>query len=107
MILLFLLEDINDPQWQDMWSELVSNKGSSGFVLECFIERLWKIAHTKALDADQSHRVIRVVDQIEARLDWTKDRKSGVLQDIREASTLAAMKEKTAKSGRRLPKRKK
>jgi predicted MPP superfamily phosphohydrolase len=92
LIILYLLEDINDPNWQNMWSSVIRDKKRSGFVLECFIERLWLLAHTKALDDNQSKRLISVVEEIEKRLDWSNEKKDAMLQNIRNATVLAALK---------------
>ncbi|MBU0823492.1 MAG: hypothetical protein KKA44_14495 [Alphaproteobacteria bacterium] len=92
IMILYILEDTNDPQWKNLWCEVIRDKKRSGFVLECFIERLWYLAHTKALDDDQSKRLITVVEEIETRLGWSSAKKGEVLQNIKNATALAALK---------------
>lgn len=85
-LILFLLEDLDEANWQGRWSQVVADKKTSGFVLETFIDRMWALAHTKALDDDQSKRLLSVVDAVEDRLGWASEQKSSVLQDIRVAT---------------------
>lgn len=90
---LFLLEDMNDDSWKDRWSEVISDRSRSGFVIDCFIERLLMISHTKALDTDQSARVGSLVNEIETRFGWTNEKKNSVLEHIKQAVPLTAIRE--------------
>lgn len=93
MLVLFLLEDAKSENWQTRWTSLIDENAASGFVLEGFIERLWLVVHRKALDEDQSRRVNQVVDRLEKKLGWTKDKKSAVLQSIRQATNVRRLEE--------------
>lgn len=93
MLMLYILEDINDSRWQDLWCGVIRDKEKSGFVLECFIERLWLLAHTKALDDDQSKRLISVVEEIEKRLNWSSEKKGEVLQGFKNATVIASLRD--------------
>lgn len=93
MILLFLIEDMNVPGWQDSWCAVIRDKNSSNFMVESIVERLQHICATKALNDDQSRRVSTVVDEIENRLDWSNDNKVSMVQTIRSAVAMASVKE--------------
>lgn len=93
LLVLFLLEDASDSAWQDAWSELIADKDQPGFVLECVINRLFVITHTKALEDDQAGRIKDVVHKIEQRLGWTPDQRNALIDQVREAANLAALKD--------------
>lgn len=93
LLILFLFEELNEADWQERWSEVVLDKSTSGFVLETFIDRMWALANTKALDDNQSKRLLKVVDTVEQRLDWRNEKKSSVLQGIRDATNLRRLKD--------------
>lgn len=92
LLMLFLLEDSDDSSWQTLWSDIIKDKSTPAFVLDCFIGRLFAVSHSKSLDDDQDKRVKKVVADIERRLDWENSQKSAVFQGMRETAALAALK---------------
>lgn len=91
---LFLLEDSSYSDWQEQWSELIADKKSPGFVLDAITDRLGWIVSRRALDADQSARVNKVVDAIEKRLEHSGRHKSDVLQSIRTVAQVESLRAK-------------
>lgn len=91
LLALFLLEDVNDAEWKQGWSSVISDKKHTGFVIDCLITRLMSIAHSKALDDNQAERVKDLVSEIEKKLGWTNEQKSSVIQNLQGAANLAAV----------------
>ena len=91
-LILFLLEDMDSIDWQDRWAVFISNKDSNGFMIDCLIDRMYRIRHTKALDDKQQARLDRVIDAVEHKLGWSKQHKSDVLQNTNAAETLAKLR---------------
>lgn len=90
--IIFILEDINADNWQDKWEMYISDKESPGFMIDCVIDRIRLIKHTKALDDRQEKRLTDVFSAIEKKLDWRAGKKSGELQDISRAKSVKKLR---------------
>lgn len=88
LLSIFILEDIDDEKWQELWSDQIEKEGQSGFVIDSFVQRLLYLTYSKALDAKQERRVDFLVDKIEKRLGWSTKQKSEVLQQMKRARDL-------------------
>lgn len=94
LLTLFLLEDIDDDQWVDLWIKEIEKPKQSGFVIDSFVQRLLSLTHTKALDADQEKRVHLLVDNIEKSLGWTNAKKSEFIQHIQKSRDFLHMEQR-------------
>lgn len=94
LLTLFLLEDIDDDTWMELWIKEIEHKNQSGFVIDSFVQRLLSLTHTKALDTEQEKRVHILVGRIEKRLGWTNRKKSEVIQEIRKARDLQQLEQR-------------
>lgn len=94
LLTLFLLEDIDDESWMDLWIEEIEKKDQSGFVIDSFVQRLLSLTYTKALDTEQEKRVHHLVDRIEKKLGWTNEKKSEVIQQMQKARDLRQLEQR-------------
>ena len=94
LLSLFLLEDINDETWMDLWIKEIEKKNQSGFVIDSFVQRLLSLTYTKALDTEQEKRVHRLVDHIEKKLGWTNEKKTEVIQQMQKARDLRQLEQR-------------
>lgn len=93
LLSLIVLEDCDDPSWPDRWKSMIDNPKTPAFDIDVLVDRLWRSVNRKALDDDQDKRVVRVVDAIESRFDWGNEKKSSVLEHIRDYATLQRFKD--------------
>ena len=88
MLTLFLLEEIDDERWMDLWIKEIEKPDQRGFVIDSFVQRLLSLTYTKALDTEQEKRVHLLVDKIENKLGWTNAKKTEVIQQMQKARDL-------------------
>lgn len=93
LLSLFLLEDIDDEKWVELWIKEIEKEKQSGFVIDSFVQRLLSLTYTKALDTDQEKRVNLLVDKIEKKLRWTNEKKAKVIQQMQKARDLRSLEQ--------------
>lgn len=89
----FLLQSVRSPKWEERWSELLREKGVSGFVVEMVISRMRAIVDTQFLDDKEHRKLHTVIDTAEEVLGWTNEQKGDVITDLRKVRTQADMRD--------------
>lgn len=89
----FLLQSVRSSGWEERWSELLREKGVSGFVVEMVIGRMRAIVDTQFLDDKEHRKLHTVIDTAEEVLGWTNEQKGEVITDLRKVRTQADMRD--------------
>ena len=91
--LCFLLQGCRANGWHTHFSDLLKEKGNSGFVVECVIERIQGIVNTQYLDERENEKLHSVIDTVEEVLNWGTGIKGQVISNLKKAALQADIRD--------------
>lgn len=91
--LCFLLQGCRAERWHEHFSELLRDKGNSGFVVECITERIQAIVNTQYLDDRENAKLHHVIDTAAEVLNWSTGLKGQVFSDLKKSALQADLRD--------------
>jgi predicted MPP superfamily phosphohydrolase len=93
LFIMYLLQHLRFPGWEDRWSDMLRESGQSGFVVETVINRLRYIGNNQYQDEREYKKMHKVIDTAEEVLGWNSVQKDHMIADLRKAALVADLRD--------------